>query len=573
MGWQDDEVVGNWRDDPIVGDVPSPEPAAPQKGKLRHALEAGIVRPLAQGAAATVGIVSDPIAGAYNAAADYLGFGGPRMSSARDTVGQGLDVAGIDRPQGAFERVTTDITEAVGGAGLARGAATALGRALPAAAPGLVEFFSGAPARTDLAATAASSAASAVTREAGGGPLAQMVAGLAGGAFGGFAFSTRKTDPRIALSPRKADPGIDRLLADREGVLAEGTDEAVQAALRRDYNAAKQPFDAPYQELRETTVQPPAKIEYAYADIPSAAPIVTSQPRKAPTLTTDNTRGAMQAVQATLDVDPAARAALRGVGNPQPTIGHQMALISRVQDKAQAAFRQGAQARGAALSSVAEAMQQDLDDSISSLGNRVIDAAYKAEVIGPYKALRSTFRDDPSKTWTRLVGSTPEQIERTLGAVSPETRNVLRNRVLAAIIQRENLAEGASAGTGIPLLRQFQAKGLDRLFTPEEWRGVRAVANQLGWVKGLVGKSITLGGGASIGGAMAGPVGAVGGALIGSKLDDYLASPQGRILLAKAGSMSPRLLQEELAAVLLNRAAVTQTGAQASRPEVAEEAP
>lgn len=105
---------------------------------------------------------------------------GVQVRSQRENADYLADKLGLARPETTEERVSDDVSSALVGSGGIMG----IGRGLLARAPGVAqsvgEALTAAP-RTQIASTVAGSGAASATREAGGGPVAQTVAGLAGG--------------------------------------------------------------------------------------------------------------------------------------------------------------------------------------------------------------------------------------------------------------------------------------------------------------------------------------------------------------------------------------------------------
>lgn len=151
-------------------------------------------RAVLEGIGSTIGIVSDPftygldeirnaISPPQQTVSGLVSGQKPapvRTAGAREAAGNIADRLGLPRPETATERVAGNVTEAVaGGGGIIKAARTVANRA-----PGLVraigEGFASQPA-TQLAGAAGGSGAAGVTRESGGSPTAQVVAGLAGG--------------------------------------------------------------------------------------------------------------------------------------------------------------------------------------------------------------------------------------------------------------------------------------------------------------------------------------------------------------------------------------------------------
>jgi hypothetical protein len=186
-----------WAKDEVVAPAPAAEPPKPERsvlGEIGH--QVGLTaRAAVQGAAALPGMVSDAATGVVNAGLDAYtdaraptvselvtgqkekGFRFEKVSSA---LGNIMDQTGVAKPENATERVVQDaatgaataLTGVGAGQAIANVAAgpitKALGSAL-AAAPGM-QAFSGATG----------AGASSAVREAGGGAVAQGVAGIAG---------------------------------------------------------------------------------------------------------------------------------------------------------------------------------------------------------------------------------------------------------------------------------------------------------------------------------------------------------------------------------------------------------
>lgn len=140
------------------------------------------VRAGVNGVAAIPAMAADAITGPINVGLDAVAGKGEgfRFKQAGRSLDDALTAAGLPKPENATERVVQDAASAVAGAGgmikgglglanYAKGPVTqAVGKML-AAGPGL-----------QLASAATGAGASGVTREAGGGQVAQIAAGLAG---------------------------------------------------------------------------------------------------------------------------------------------------------------------------------------------------------------------------------------------------------------------------------------------------------------------------------------------------------------------------------------------------------
>lgn len=150
------------------------------------------VRAMAQGAGGLIGIASNPLTAGIGA------LTGTRTSGARETAGQLADMLGLPTPANGTERVAGNITEAVTGGGGWLGA----GRAMTARAPGVINAVGqtlAAMPRTQLLSATSGSAASGVTREAGGTPAQQGIAGLVGGLTPSFGVAAIQGGVRTAI--------------------------------------------------------------------------------------------------------------------------------------------------------------------------------------------------------------------------------------------------------------------------------------------------------------------------------------------------------------------------------------
>lgn len=138
-------------------------------------------RAAVKGALALPGVVSDAVTGPINAGLDAVagegnGFRFQKVSSAADNLMTG---AGVAAPKNATERVVQDIASGLTGTGATIAAGNALAKAASPVTAAVGELLAAAPA-TQIASTAAGTGAAGVTRESGGGEVAQAVAGLAG---------------------------------------------------------------------------------------------------------------------------------------------------------------------------------------------------------------------------------------------------------------------------------------------------------------------------------------------------------------------------------------------------------
>lgn len=139
-------------------------------------LRAGEVagRNLAEGAAGTIGLVTDPFVAMWNK------ITGRQDPGAAGAVGMALDKAGVPRAREGGEQVIAAAERGMGGSLGFLG----LGRSMAAQAPGVVRNVGGvlsAGPGQQIVGAGIGGAAAESTRQAGGGPVAQGVAGLAGG--------------------------------------------------------------------------------------------------------------------------------------------------------------------------------------------------------------------------------------------------------------------------------------------------------------------------------------------------------------------------------------------------------
>lgn len=157
-------------------------------GRQADGWKAGIPRDLAFGARSVlqgIGSLLGAVGGDALGALETKITGRP-VASFRDNAATLGDALGLPKAQTSGDRVLGDVGEALTGTGLTLGAGGALtaGRQVSSLAPTLGEragtFLTAQPA-LQVASTIGGSAAAGGTREAGGGPVAQIIAGLAGG--------------------------------------------------------------------------------------------------------------------------------------------------------------------------------------------------------------------------------------------------------------------------------------------------------------------------------------------------------------------------------------------------------
>lgn len=188
---------------------------APSAGQ-RLVREVGLgSRAMLEGGFGTIGIVTDPLARVAG------------LPSAREGATALADTLGLPKAETPVERVGTGITEALTGGGGVMG----LGRALATRAPGMGQaagdFLSSQPTY-QLASLLGGSSAAGVTREAGGSPGSQTLAGLVGGLSPGMAGSSGSG--LLRLLARGGEPGRLRMRQGIEDFSAIGTSPSVGQA-------------------------------------------------------------------------------------------------------------------------------------------------------------------------------------------------------------------------------------------------------------------------------------------------------------------------------------------------------
>ena len=184
-------------------------------------------------------IGAEPIRGLLN-------IGGERFkSSAAQLASKAADVVGLPSPQGANERVIGDAARLVAGAG---GMAAGMGRAAAGAAPGVaqnvMQLLAANPGMQTAGAAGAGLAGGSV-REAGGGPLEQFGAAVAGGIAGGLlpgAAATAGNKVTQLLTPKtvqleRADQQISMIL-NRSGIDWAQVPERIRQGMRQEVSEA-----------------------------------------------------------------------------------------------------------------------------------------------------------------------------------------------------------------------------------------------------------------------------------------------------------------------------------------------
>lgn len=378
--------------------------------------------------------------------------------------------------------------------------------------------------------------ASEFARQQGAPWWAQLLAGVGAG------WATSAARGAFTRRPQY-EQDIDLLLRNRDATRAT-TDADVQAALKKDYNAAKAPFIGPYRKLHETKIDVPIKEEIL--DIPA------SRPRE--TMATPVMSRGNQALRATLDdpdianvikADPyLRRRAAEAAADKSQTVGELMARIDVMQDYANKAKLSGAANRARVLGAIANSMKDDLDTMVGTMG-RELDAAYGFNVKGPYAGIRRTFGGDASLTWRQFMRLPAERKQAIADAVSPQTRELMRRRIVKVIIDREEGFAANQAGSGAPAWRALNNSGAGAFFNPDEWRGLQKLTGAQAAFRNPFKRGAMEVGAAGAGGVAGGPVGAATGWGLAKFLEFSMASEKGRMALAIIGRMPGRIRAQD----------------------------
>lgn len=137
----------------------------------------------AEGLADVAGIVTEPIRAVINPALSAVGL--PKAKSTREVVSGLADQVGLPSPQGPNERVVGDVTRLMAGGGGLAGTATKASQLVANPTVKAVTSAMGANTGSQVASAAGAGGAGGSVREAGGGPLEQFGASLAGGLSAG----------------------------------------------------------------------------------------------------------------------------------------------------------------------------------------------------------------------------------------------------------------------------------------------------------------------------------------------------------------------------------------------------
>lgn len=170
----------------------------------------------------------------------------PQGKPLGQAAGDLADAIGLPKPQGANERVIADASRMVAGAGGIAGAGRGLSQ-LPGVV-GRAGQFLGQNVGNQAISAAGAGLASGASREAGGDPVMQAVAGLAGGlaaptAVGGLKTLGQKAGNFVAnrVAPQMVERNVENtinLTLKRQGIDWAGIDARTKAAVRNDVKQA-----------------------------------------------------------------------------------------------------------------------------------------------------------------------------------------------------------------------------------------------------------------------------------------------------------------------------------------------
>lgn len=198
----------------------------------------------------------------------------PQLQMPSEALARGLTAAGLPQPEGATERVVQDVAGGLSGVG----SQLRLGQALmnvPAAA-GVGSLLTAAPG-AQIAGTVGGAGAAGVTRESGGGPGAQLAAGILG-SVAPVAASTGVTAlARSLQTPRRAPvspAAAPQVAEDAVAQIARESGQSQPTGLRA------QPLTSGQFTTRTTTASTPAPTTMQQAD----AQAVAAQLQRDPTM-------------------------------------------------------------------------------------------------------------------------------------------------------------------------------------------------------------------------------------------------------------------------------------------------
>jgi len=235
-------------------------------------------------------------------------------ASYRQTGEQLADMAGMQRPQNAAQRVVSDVGEGLTGTAVTLGAGSlaGMGRGLMQQAG---NFFSANPV-LQLGATASGTAASSSVREAGGGTGAQMAAGVLGGFVPGT-LGAVVPGVRAGIVPATVAQGTRNALRGRDAMGAPVTSAGLQQTIADFASAGTTPSVG-----QATGGRFPQALETMLGNVPGGAgPIALLGAKQANATGQSVARHAEQLSPRGRPMGPeqAGRAILAGVEGPSPT--------------------------------------------------------------------------------------------------------------------------------------------------------------------------------------------------------------------------------------------------------------
>lgn len=180
-GFSDEEIFGRMGLQTAPQTPQQPQEAQPdQPGMLSQiGRQVGLTaRYGLEGVGNVVGMLSEPIRQGVNVGARALGL--PEAAPAGQMATMAADSAGLPSPETAQERVVGDVARTMASAGGVMGGASALARGASGVTQSALQTLAANPGQ-QLASAAGAGGAGGATREAGGGPVMQAAAGLAGG--------------------------------------------------------------------------------------------------------------------------------------------------------------------------------------------------------------------------------------------------------------------------------------------------------------------------------------------------------------------------------------------------------
>ena len=492
---------------------PIAAPANPWSGEPVSALKGNMVRNMMEG----VGGLADFALAAPKAIMGHAGLGQMNYGQMSELAKRGADWAGFPTDEQASGPYVGAAT---------RAAAGTLGIGGPAAI--------GAAATGGLAAEAA--------RQGGAPWWAQAMAGVAGGlGFGGVAGAAR-----TAGNFTRDSTAINMMLGSgRAKALEEGTAEAVQGAVKASRAVVKAPFTARYRAAE--AAQPTFQRSPSMAAVPEWA-MAQEQPQQLQRIQMNVTGRVLKLSENQVIGEPAVRGALTDTAAIDTgTVRGLKDARSIILSRARAQGRAGNDNAARVLNNIGEAMQRDMDNNLMSMMGRQISRDYRAKVIQPFKRVAArgalTPEADAEQAWNQIRLAKPSANKKLSDAVMPEARDVIRKRVVAAIIRKEDQYALGSGGSGAPTYRQLDDHGLGAFFTKDEWHGIGVLASkQATWRNSILrtgGRVV-----ATMIGGKAGGAGAAAAGYLSERAGEYIAtSTPGRLFLARLRYQTPQQMQ------------------------------